>query len=289
MKIVEKRLREGLYLTYLQDDPRNWLVTDYKPATLEDLTACSRRKRKSYEETKTNLNIPSHQEIRHTTSNSDWWLYCDLCKEDVYALSNGSSHCFRSTKKLIVKGSGCRCNNNHKLSEEDKHLRCNIILKKYHLTLLHSQDTDYTFCCEKGHTTTLTYNRITGVKFKGCSTCNTSKGAPPKLYVELKHNRKRGKDFLYLMKFRYGDEAFLKIGRSYFPEHRRHILDKTTYSVEILDTIEGTHEEVVNLERQLHFQYRNQSYRPKFRFGGSTECFKFGENITSLRTLCKAI
>lgn len=82
--------------------------------------------------------------------------------------------------------------------------------------------------------------------------------------------------YLYVMHLHGDSEDFLKIGISHNPEHRAKIITgrtDTPYSAKILYTYQTDGVSAWDLEDILHKEFKEFSYTPTHRFGGSTECF----------------
>lgn len=72
------------------------------------------------------------------------------------------------------------------------------------------------------------------------------------------------------------EEDFIKIGISKDPHHRCKTINNTSrnpYSSEVLFTYEADGETCWSLERFFHREFKEERYKPKENFAGSTECF----------------
>lgn len=107
----------------------------------------------------------------------------------------------------------------------------------------------------------------------GCTSCYKENNGFGK--TKFLHScRKSGKGSLYVIKCFSEKEEFIKIGitsKSVYERFKRK--KRFPYSYELIKQIEGTAEEIYNLEKTLHRNFREYKYTPKVDFKGSTECF----------------
>lgn len=109
---------------------------------------------------------------------------------------------------------------------------------------------------------------------KGCKKCgdkskfNFRKSA----YIEHCNNVNKGKSNLYIIKCWNDSESFFKVGITIHNLHKR-FKYCMPYEFEEIKLIELTAENAWDLEQYLHRQLKEFSYKPKIKFGGSTECF----------------
>lgn len=91
----------------------------------------------------------------------------------------------------------------------------------------------------------------------------------------------RSKNFdsykVYIIKFWNDNEEFYKIGKTFTTLNKRikNILKDVSYNYKIVKVVEDKAEIISKLEKRLHKKFKKQSYKPKEKFKGYTECFKF--------------
>lgn len=69
------------------------------------------------------------------------------------------------------------------------------------------------------------------------------------------------------------EEEFYKIGRTFLTVRERLKGNMNGYDFETIEVIEGTAEEIYELETQLKRKHKEYKYIPKINFGGRYECF----------------
>jgi len=111
----------------------------------------------------------------------------------------------------------------------------------------------------------------------GCPRCN-QKGTYNEKNFANNPNIKKLPAFLYIVKFKTDSELFIKIGittnsRGFNGRVASNMTAK--YDIDILDEIKMPLYEAWKLEQKLLIQYRNMSYKPKYKFQGHTECLHF--------------
>lgn len=111
---------------------------------------------------------------------------------------------------------------------------------------------------------------------QGCPKCATANQGWT--YSQWEKQGKESQYFdsfkLYIVKCTKGDEAFIKIGKTFQTVGRR-FQDKTSmpYLWELVHVSQGDARTMSILESKLHSKFKHFSYSPKFYFGGFTECF----------------
>ena len=77
---------------------------------------------------------------------------------------------------------------------------------------------------------------------------------------------------LYKVKLYNESEEFIKIGITASSIPRR--MSRIPYKYKIIRVIEGTTENIIDLEDKLLNLHKKSNYKPQIKFRGSTECFK---------------
>ena len=100
-------------------------------------------------------------------------------------------------------------------------------------------------------------------------------GWKPKDWVKLSYISKNFDSFkVYIIKCWDENEEFYKIGRTFTTmEHRFKSKRKMPYNYSIMEVVEGSAEEMYNLENELQRKHKEFEYTPKIEFAGITECF----------------
>lgn len=79
---------------------------------------------------------------------------------------------------------------------------------------------------------------------------------------------------LYYMKIYNSEEVFYKIGISNDVNRRKNrLIQDSGYEVKILEELNGTLFDCMEMEEQLHKEFEKYSYLPAIQFPGYTECF----------------
>lgn len=108
----------------------------------------------------------------------------------------------------------------------------------------------------------------------GCSTCaNMNNGYSRSNFINLSKNNKA---VFYIIKCWNEEEEFYKIGITTNSIIRRYSAKKQMpYQFKIIDTIIDEPYKIYNLEKELLKKYKKFKYKPKIKFNGYNECFKF--------------
>jgi len=85
---------------------------------------------------------------------------------------------------------------------------------------------------------------------------------------------------LYVIKCCSSTETFYKIGiTSKTIRERFRRFDRFPYQYDVIYHVNGSAEEIFNLEKELFRKYKMYKYTPLLLFRGSTECFQIPQNI----------
>lgn len=105
-----------------------------------------------------------------------------------------------------------------------------------------------------------------------CLKCNkesmATRGFTKEKYVKICNGRK---SFLYLLKFKKGDEEFYKIGLTLRSVKERFY--GSSYTISEIFIKKDSAENIFDIEEKLHKKYKQFKYLPKIKFNGYTECY----------------
>ena len=120
---------------------------------------------------------------------------------------------------------------------------------------------------------------------RGCQKCaNKNKGSWTKdAWAQCATSTKFAGFKLYIIECWNDEERFIKIGRTIQTLTHRFAPCRIPYSWKLLDSYEGSADYIFTLEKELHEQYKCNSYLPMLEFDGRFECF----TIDILSTLNK--
>lgn len=117
---------------------------------------------------------------------------------------------------------------------------------------------------------------------EGCPKCSVVKANKTKLEMGYGNNFSRssygkfkGDSNVYVFKLYNKNELFYKIGITKNIGSRIKLLNKDGYNVDCLYNYKSTCLDCWDIEKMLHFNFKNIRYTPKLKFKGSTECFNF--------------
>lgn len=129
------------------------------------------------------------------------------------------------------------------------------------------------FCKKHGWFEQRGHKHVAG---QGCPTCarqlHRGKWNSKLLPEELKNTVCN----LYYFRLKGNFETFYKIGITNDVNRRKNTIERESgycYKIEILQVLEGTLYSSMQLEELLHQEYAENSYTPKMKFPGYTECF----------------
>lgn len=129
------------------------------------------------------------------------------------------------------------------------------------------------FCKKHGWFEQRGHKHVSG---QGCPTCarqlHRGKWNSELLPEELKDAECN----LYYFRLEGNSETFYKIGITNDVNRRKNTIERESgycYKIEILQVLEGTLYTSMQLEELLHQEYTENSYIPKVKFPGYTECF----------------
>ena len=109
---------------------------------------------------------------------------------------------------------------------------------------------------------------------KGCPECGIA-GFSRSGYNELCNRRHSGNSNLYLIRCFNENESFYKIGITVYDNLKRRFTNSKSmpYKYEILLMFKHNSDYIWQIEKKLHMLCRDNSYTPKTKFDGYTECF----------------
>lgn len=118
----------------------------------------------------------------------------------------------------------------------------------------------------------------------GCQVCGVEKSAIGK---ERYGKARNASAEVYVASMFSETESFIKVGLSKEPKKRcRKLQAKCGYKVKLLYSNLFSDSEVAwDVEQLLHKEFKDDSYRPKRKFGGSTECFNLSVESEVIKLL----
>lgn len=111
----------------------------------------------------------------------------------------------------------------------------------------------------------------THLRGSGCSECHKLNNSfSREKYIKMS----KGRDtILYLIKCKYGDEEFYKIGKTYTSLKYRFRKNGMPYSYELIDSFVSKAGEIYDMEINMHTKYLEYKHTPLINFKGYTECY----------------
>lgn len=223
---------------------------------------------------------------------SFWDYTCPLCSKDDYVKAGVCSGVFTSHMSGLKKGrKSCRCPMKPRMTQEQKEYQINKVCNEEGLTFIGWENREvgyensyskFKWICTKGHTCKTSANGFLNHTSR-CKICMIEKQKEQGYGYGYYPYRTQEPDSLYILNF---DNQYIKIGRSFRLEERVKELKKTSNvdNIEILEIVNGTHQDIYDLEQFLHSELRDRGFEYNTDWG-STECF----DSDSLKLVCKLI
>lgn len=217
--------------------------------------------------------------VARVVSSSRCEVSCSVCKEDTYSVRGFCDNIFETSIYNIKRSLtvSCRCSSRPRYNLNMREHQITSLMKEEGQSLnflkwvtkdLGVNKTKFHYYCNRHGVQEGDINNFVN-NGRRCPECKAEDGS----WRKYKH-RLEDRDNLYTVVMTLGDEAFVKIGRTFNPTKRHADYTSTEYSIsfEVLHT--ASHEEIFYLENKLHTLFKKHHYTPKHPFGGSVkECF----------------
>lgn len=180
---------------------------------------------------------------------------------------------------VINSGSGCpKCSNKYKPTEQEALQKCIDICKEMNYDIVGFVDgyknakSRFEYNCKIHGKQNVCYESFVngGRRCGGCAKDKRKESGNGNGYFP---ERKDEQDFLYVLNF---DNKFVKVGRSFDVDERIKDLRVPSMSgvrnIKKLRTFTATHQEVYNLEQELHGELRSRNFQHYVNW--SKECFE---------------
>lgn len=209
-----------------------------------------------------------------------WNYICPLCSNDEYVKAGLCSGVFTSfTNRLKLGKKGCRCSIAYHWTQKQREYQIKKACYEEGLTFIgwenrevgyKNSQSKFQWICTKGHTCETSVGSFLH-KGARCKICMIEKQKEQGIAYGYYPERTQEPDSLYILNF---DNQYLKVGRSFRLEERIKQLKKTSGvdSIEILQIVNGTHQDIYDLEQFLHGELRDRGFEYETDWG-STECF----------------
>jgi len=206
-----------------------------------------------------------------------WFVSCPICKEDEYTKAGLCNGVFNASYASLKAGNlPCRCKDNPPLTSAQYELKMNNLVTAQGFTFIGfntddiRQTSKFDWLCAEGHENSTSINNF--LRGRGCGgSCRYKSSAVNNGYGEYE-GRADEDDNLYLINLYNKEESFIKIGRSFNMRERMWSIGRY-YDVEILSTVQDKHLSVLEMEAELHKEFREFHYNPLVPFkGGMFEC-----------------
>ena len=129
------------------------------------------------------------------------------------------------------------------------------------------------FCKEHGKQRVNASSHLIGA---GCKHCEKEPFKTTRITKEGYSKLANGRDtYLYLIECYKGKEKFYKIGKTFRKLTQRFTNSNMPYKYKVIHKYKDTAENIWDLEKELHNNYKEFSYKPRNWFAGYTECYNF--------------
>lgn len=214
--------------------------------------------------------------------------YCPVCAKDIYTLGGASNGWFISKTTSLTQGwKPCRCRDNgYKWSPDERRIKLDILLNQFGGKFVEFCDdnvrkgTKFIWMCNEGHKNdTEICHFING--HTRCAICSKTG------YDRSKTGR------FYVVRWSHNDSSFIKFGITNLKVKLRvsNQSKKTYYKPSILHILEGSGQDVWDVERSLKVLFGNsQNCDRKFLPDGYTETvYDTEDNISTLLQMCSTL
>lgn len=108
-----------------------------------------------------------------------------------------------------------------------------------------------------------------------CCACETKGFSKTQFREACIKNNQAGNGTLYFIKITKGEESFLKVGITSFPDLRKRCIELRQLGCAIEEILlnRGWADDIYRLEKYIHRSMRNKKYLPSFNFKGRQECY----------------
>lgn len=200
-----------------------------------------------------------------------WYYKCPNCSQDKYVKLGLCSGIFKCTASRLKLGNkSCRCSSNYRWTQNQReyHIEANLEIGSIFIGWCDgyvNSKSKFLWTCSKGHECTTDFNSFysKGVRCKVCANLKQKERGNTYGYYK---DRVEEKDHLYIIKF--DKDNILKVGRSFDVRKRLmgsgdnllRLSDHRENQVKVYYIFSGKHEDVFNLEQELHSMLEKKGF-----------------------------